>query len=189
MTLKRLLDEKKMTQYRLAKHSGVPYTTINDIINGASKLEKCSAETVYRLAKSLDITVEELLEPYMHKRVSFELYKSNVCHKLKEDGDIPFLIETFQTDKIRTLYDRNWHPESLYLLAMTDYLCKINDIPVPVEYSDLRKCKLKEPVFPASVLAMALAANDESVKSDAIAHAIPEFLRYNIVESEIRNVI
>lgn len=28
----------------------------------------------------------------MEKRCSFELFKSNVCHRLKEQGDIDFLI-------------------------------------------------------------------------------------------------
>ena len=31
--------------------------------------------------------------------------------------------------------------------------------------------------------------SDDSVKEDAVKHAIPEFLKYNIVESEVRNVI
>ena len=30
----------------------------------------------------------------MEKRCNFELFKSNVCHRLKESGDIDFLIET-----------------------------------------------------------------------------------------------
>lgn len=34
----------------------------------------------------------------MEKRCSFELFKSNVCHRLKEQGDIDFLIETLKED-------------------------------------------------------------------------------------------
>ena len=30
---------------------------------------------------------------------------------------------------------------------------------------------------------------DETIKEKAVAAAIPEFLKYNIVESEVRNVI
>ena len=32
------------------------------------------------------------------------------------------------------------------------------------------------------------ATGDESIKEKALADAIPEFLRFNIVESEVRNV-
>lgn len=43
----------------------------------------------------------------MEKRCSFELFKSNVCHRLKEQGDIDFLIETLKEDMIRQYYDKN----------------------------------------------------------------------------------
>ena len=56
-----LMQKNAMTKYALAKKSGVPYSTISDITNGKTRLEKCEAETVYRLAKALDSTVEELL--------------------------------------------------------------------------------------------------------------------------------
>ena len=57
-----LLKRKSITAYRLAKQSGVPYTTVSDLCCGKTKIEKCTAETVYRIAKALDMTVEELLE-------------------------------------------------------------------------------------------------------------------------------
>ena len=44
-------------------------------------------------------------------------------------------------------------------------------------------------IFPASVLAMAAVANAEEIKERAIKESIPEFLRFNIVESDVRNVV
>ena len=41
----------------------------------------------------------------MEKRCSFELFKSNVCHWLKEDGDIDFLIQVLESDLIRKYYN------------------------------------------------------------------------------------
>lgn len=41
----------------------------------------------------------------MEKRCSFELFKSNVCHWLKEEGDIDFLIQVLESDLIRKYYD------------------------------------------------------------------------------------
>ena len=72
------MEKKGITKYRLAKNSGVPYTTISDICNGKTQLEKCSAETVYRIAKELNVSMEYLLEPYFEKRSSFELFNSKV---------------------------------------------------------------------------------------------------------------
>lgn len=189
MMLSEILNLKNISKYRLSKNTGIPYMTINDICNDKTRLEKCSAETAYRIARELQISTDELLEPYMHKRINFELYKSNVCHKLKELGDIPFLIETLEDNEIRTLYERQWYPESLYLLAMVDYISNENAIPLCADYNDLRKCCLSEVLYPVSILTIAAATKDSSIKDQARRQAIPEFMRYNIVESEVRDVI
>ena len=48
--------------HRLSKESGVPQTTINDICSGKTELEKCSAGTLYWIAKVLGVSIEEILE-------------------------------------------------------------------------------------------------------------------------------
>ena len=72
----------------------------------------------------------------MEKRCSFELFKSNVCHRLKEQGDIDFLIETLKEDMMRQYYDKKWYPESFYLLAMVDYISRENNVPIFNDYND-----------------------------------------------------
>lgn len=62
MIIDDLLKKRNMTRYRLAVQSGVPHTTLNDICSGKTKLEKCSAETVYKLAKALNVPMELLTE-------------------------------------------------------------------------------------------------------------------------------
>lgn len=94
----------------------------------------------------------------MEKRCSFELFKSNVCHWLKEEGDIDFLIQVLESDLIR-------------------------------KYYDLRQQRMQEIVYPVGVLLTARVLGDESIKEQALKEAIPEILRFNIVESDIRNVI
>ena len=189
MMLQDVLREKSMSIYRLAKESNLPYATVNDICNGKARLEKCSAETVYRLARALDISMEDLLAPCFLKRSSFENFKSTVCHRVKEMGDIDFIIDTLERQDIRTYYDRKWYPESLYLLAMLDYLSRENDVPLCADYDDLRRCKLEKPVYPVSILALSAAAGNDDAIECSTQEAIPEFLRFNIIESEVRNVI
>jgi len=178
-----------MSIYRLAKASKVPYATCNDIINGKTKLEKCSAETVYRLAQTLNISMEELLAPCFIKRSSFENFKSTVCHRVKEKGDIDFIIEMLESQEIRIYFERKWYPECLYLLAMLDYLSRLNDVPICDDYDDIRKYRLEKTVFPTSLIAMSLGLNDEEILNNAINNSIPEFRKYNIIESEVRNVV
>ena len=189
MTVNELINQKKITKYRLSKDSGVPYTTVNDICSGKAQLEKCSAETVYRISKALGVTMESLIESCFDKRSDFELFKSNPCHTLKELGDIPFIIELLEKDEIRKDYQKGWYRESLYLLAMLDYVSRENQVPICTQYDDLRRLKLQDTVYPASVLAMSEVTNNPQIKEQSIKEAIPEFIRFNIVESEVRNVI
>lgn len=189
MTIQEALKDKNMSIYRLAKTSEVPYATLNDICNGKARLEKCSAETIYKIAHALDISMEELLAPCVLKRSSFENFKSAVCHRVKEMGDLPFIIDTLESRDIRTYYDRQWYPESLYLLAMLDYISRENDVPLCDDYDDLRRCRLDHPVYPSSIRAIAAASKSDSAMKDAARSAIPEFKRFNIIENEVRNVI
>lgn len=189
MIIHELMKQKGITKYRLSKGSGIPYTTINDICNGKTLLEKCSAETVYRIAKELNVSMETLLAPCFTTRNNFELYKSNVCHRVKELGDVDFIVETLESNDILTYYRKKWYPESFYLLAMLDYLSRINNVPLCNKYDKLRQCKLSETIYPASILAASAAAKDECIKEQACREAIPEFMRFNIVESEVRNVV
>ena len=122
-------------------------------------------------------------------RPAFELFKSNVCHKLKALGDILFLIDTIESGDIITYYNRKWYPECLYLLAMVDYISRENDVPLCEEYNQYRKLKLNDIIYPSSVLTASAVSKDESIKEKALENAIPEFLKFNIVESDVRNTV
>jgi len=189
MNINELLITKKITKYYLSKTTGVPYTTISDICSGKTEISKCNAITVYYIAKGLGVSIEDILDSTIEQRPSFDLFKSNVCHRLRELGDIDFLIEVLEDNKIETYYQRKWYPESLYLLSMVDYLSRINEIPFCEKYTNIRKTKLKTVLFPSSIISIFLATNNDKIKIEAIENSIPEFIRFNIVESEIRNVI
>ncbi len=189
MYLNDLLEEKKMSKYRLAKESGVPQTTIVDICSGKTHIEKCSAATLYKIAKVLDVSMESLIEEEMNrdvtfvKRISFDVYKSNVCHLVKDKGDIAFLIDVLSNDEVRVLYNRKWYPEAFYLLAMVDYLSRENDVPVCTNYNDIRSQKLSEILYPTSAILEDAALNTDKNCKECFEYAIPEFLNFNIVES------
>ncbi len=184
-----LMKEKNMTIYRLSKDSGIPYATLNDICNGKTRLEKCSGETIYKLSKALRVTMESLLESYMEERCDFELYKSNVCHRVKLLGDVEFVIETLERNDIRKFYRKKWYPECFYLLAMLDYLSRVNNIPKCNDYNDLRCQKLEKTIYPSSIIAASGAMKNKNIKEQAFKESIPEFVRFNIVENEVRNVV
>ncbi len=189
MRMNEILKEKNITKYRLAKESGVPYTTVNDICNGRADISKCSIETIYRISKVLRISMEELVEPYLDHRVDFEVFKSNTCHRVKEKGDLQFIIEVLEKDEISNFYKKQWYRECFYMLAMLDYLSRENDVPLCTQYDELRTKKLRDKLYPSSILMAAKVTKNDKIIQQALKEAIPEFLRFNIVESEVRNVI
>ena len=133
--------------------------------------------------------MESLLDPYLLERPSFEIFKSSVCHRLKELGDIDFLINVLENDEIRYYYNLCRLPECLYLLALIDYLCRIHSIDLCSDYDNLRTLKLPEIIYPESLLIRAGFSKDKDlILSQAYADAIPEFASFNIVESEVRDV-
>ena len=184
------MKELGMTMYKLSKESGIPQTTINDICNGRTDIDKCSAETLYKISKALDVTVEDILEiDKPLQRCDFETFKGNVCHYVKDKGDMEFIVEVLQKDEIRRLYRRQWYIESMYLLGMLDYISRVNNVPICTKYDDIRSQKLEKPVFPSGVLVTSEVLDSDEPLKKAEKEAIPEFKRFNIIESEVRNVI
>ncbi|MCD7840466.1 MAG: hypothetical protein LUG46_07590, partial [Erysipelotrichaceae bacterium] len=163
------------------------YSTINDICHGKTNLKNCSGETLYKISRVLDITMEILIEDSM--RCDFELFKSNVCHKLKCLGDINFIISILENNEINEYYQKKWYPECLYLLAMVDYLSRIHDIPLCNEFDHIRQQKLDKPLYPKGIIIKAKLYDDDSIMVKAFNESILEFRNFNIVESDIRNVI
>ena len=124
----------------------------------------------------------------MEERIDFELYKSHICHRVKREGDLSFIRNVLLSDEIRILYNRGWHPESLYLLAMVDYLSRIHNVPLYNAYEYLRYAQLSKILYPAGIRVLCIASENEEYKEESLKECIPEFLRHNIVEAEIRNV-
>lgn len=104
-------------------------------------------------------------------------------------GEIDFMIHVLESDEIRRLYERKWYPEALYLLAMLDYLPRENNIPICTKYDDIRTRRLAKPVYPIGVLITSEVLKSEAPLRKAEQEAIPEFRRFNIIESEVRNVV
>jgi hypothetical protein len=189
MRLNELLAETGTTMYRFAKNSGLPYTSVRDICTGKTGIEKCSGETLYKLAKALGVTMEALVADALEYRPGFERYKSQVCHLIKSMGDLDFIIDTLENDRITWLRNKKWHAECLYLLGMVDYLSRENGLPLCDRYDDLRRAKLQKTIYPAGILAMCAAFGNDEAKQESLREAIPEFMRHNIVENEVRNVV
>lgn len=87
MILKDLMNRQNMTKYRLAKKAGIPHATLSDICSGKTRLEKCSAETVYKLAKALNVPMELLTEDGIRETEREQAYEYGLPEYLQHDLD------------------------------------------------------------------------------------------------------
>lgn len=87
MIIEDLLSRREMTKYRLAVESGVPHATLNDICSGKTKLEKCSAETVYKLAKALGVSMELLTKGGIRQAEREQAFEYGLPDYLQHDLD------------------------------------------------------------------------------------------------------
>lgn len=122
-------------------------------------------------------------------RPEFEIFKNNLAHTLVHKGDIPFIQEIIASNCIFDYWEKEQYEESLYLLAMIDYLSREHNMPLCGDYRELRKQKLATMLCPNGILMMDKMNPSYGWKEKAIKEAIPEFLRHNIVEGDIKNVV
>ncbi|MBR1454470.1 MAG: helix-turn-helix transcriptional regulator [Lachnospiraceae bacterium] len=186
--LKNILKEKHISIYKCSKLSNLPYTTIYRLANNKSKLENCSVKTINRLSHFLEIDISDLLNNKAKYRMPFEEFKSEICHNLKALGDVNFIKYVYKNKLVLYYYNISWYEETFYTLALLDYVSHINNIPVASEYDFLRLKKLKNRIYPRDLNIISKLSKKHIKKNDIIKMAIPEFLKYNIVETNIRNV-
>ena len=182
MELRLALLKKGMSVYRLASSSGIPYMTVNDLVNGATPIAKAHFSTVVALAKALGIACEDLIDdsPYVLPSRP-DLFASSVQHSLKREGALAFLSEVLSKDQIGSLLRDGRLFEARYLLALVDYLLRLEELPRPKEYRVLRHHRFNEPIYMGD-------PRREEEKERNRQNAIPEFLAANIIEGDVFNV-
>lgn len=87
MIIDDLLRKRNMTKYRLAVQAGIPHATLNDICSGKTNLGKCTAETVYKLSKALDVSMELLTEDGIRQAERERAYEYGLPDYLQHDLD------------------------------------------------------------------------------------------------------
>jgi DNA-binding Xre family transcriptional regulator len=180
-----LVRQQKMSGYRLSKESGIPQTTVTDLLSRKASLLKCNAETLYRLAKALGVSMEDLLESEMKKKSRsdpFDSFRNDECRQLKKMGDITYLIALLESGRIQKLYHDAILPQAFYLVGMADYLSGLHSVPLCKDFHAIRKKKLAKAIYP---LSSRVANNPAGLKKLEEA-ALPEFKRFAIMEDDVR---
>lgn len=183
-----LLIKQNMSIYKLSKISGIPYTTVNDLVNERTDIKKINSETLYKLSTALKVKMEELLFVNNSPRIEFSLYRSNMCHELKRLGDLDFILEMLKKDLVTEYFNRNWQFEGFYLLAMIDYLSKKHNIPLYNKYDKYRSKTLNMYLYPPLYSLITDEKELRLARKEMKKGCIPEFLKYKILEKDIYDV-
>ena len=190
MDLNVLLVKKNITQYKLSKISGIPQSTISDLCLNKTSPQKCSAITLFKIASSLNVTVEDFLTKEFDENSlkDFEVFKSSVCQLYKSMEPIEFINKVLKSKKIQKYFKEKQFAKSFYLCAFVDYASDENHIKRSKELDFFRTLSLFEPLYPQGVIILDNTLKTNKNKKEALKKSIPQFKKYNIIESDINNV-
>lgn len=183
-----------MSMYSLEKKTDISHSTISDIFNEKINIDHCSVINIKRIAQALEMTMEDLYDALSYNELkyitfnrNFDLYKSEICHDYKRLGDKEFIVKYLSNNEIEYLSLNKEYDKAFYLLAFIDYICIKNGIPLINKYKMLRQKKLNKLVVSESIF---LLLSTKRLKiSTVIKESNKEFLKYNIIESEVENVL
>jgi hypothetical protein len=150
-----------------------------------------SLETAHKLAMIFKISLDQLYRDFDETELNsnYEALRSEICHQLKDQGDIEFLQQLLGSDQVEKLYRRRLYFHCFYLVGLADYLCRIHQLPLCSEYEEIRGHRLRKTAVPLSLelLAKVDPENPEYLKAQNAA--IPEFAHFNILEGNVRDAL
>jgi len=116
--------------------------------------------------------------------VEFDVYRSEICHRIKRYGEIEMIKKIHNSNKILEYMQNKDYAQALYLLGMIDHLCVTNGLERMSFYEPLRSLKLEKLLVPSGVYII-----DQEIQpgyiEECVKTAYPEFLKHNIPEGDI----
>ena len=204
MYLMNLMNEQYMTRADLSMMSGVPDSTLRDILCGKAQIDHCEAATIYGIADALGTTVEDILNHYwdecmeaddeecereaLHDGHTLLIFYSTVDKlvQLRQFADDSLLASSFTSETfIDYFFDNGFYREAFFLLGLTDYLNRKLGMKTDPRFDAYRGYRLDCPVYSLSTLEEYDNSEElENAKAYAEAYAIPELAAFNIFMTE-----
>lgn len=181
MKLYPYLKEHQISIQTLSSLSHLPYSTVRDLVTEKTSIAKSSFQAICKLADALQLPINTFRD-----NEDYPSFASNTGHELKAKGDMAFLHDVLSEDRVTQYIRDGKYVYALYTLALIDYLCHVNNIEIPNRYNKYRGLRLYKPIYPNAQYFHELP---KAYQNDVIKNAIPEFVRYNIYEGDIRNVV
>lgn len=204
MYLMNLMNEHCMTRADLSMMSGVPDSTLRDILSGKAQIDHCEAATIYSIADALGTTVEDALDHYwdeclgaddeecereaLHDGHTLLIFYSTVDKlvQLRLFAEDSLLAASFNSETyIDYFFDNGFYREAFFLLGLTDYLNRKLGMKTDPRFDAYRVYRLDNPVYSLSTLEEYDDPEElKNAKAYAEAYAIPELAAFNIFMTE-----
>lgn len=207
MYLNNLMDKHCMSRADLVRVSGVPDSTLRDILKGTAQIDHCEVGTLYEIALALDTTVEEIVEHYWQELIEqrartvamedmkivhdddslvyFYITVSATMDGIRNRGEKEFIRGIRDAKWVEQFYSQKSYRTVLFLVGLMDYLNRKHNISPDPRYDNYRKLRLDKPVYSLDTLEQ----NDdgdafEEARKYAENNAIRELARFNIFMTE-----
>ncbi len=205
MYLMNLMNKKCMTRADLSMMSGVPDSTLRDILSGKAQIDHCEAATIYGIADALGTSVEDILDHYwdecledddeeawkqqpLHDGHTLLLFYSTVDKlvQLRQHVDDALLTSSVNSEAfIDLFFDKGFYREAFFLLGLTDYLNRKLGMKTDPRFDAYRVYRLDNPVYSLSTIEEYDDPKElENAKAYAETYAIPELAAFNIFMTE-----
>ena len=170
MDIKKYLKDNNISIRKMSIITGIPYTTLSEIVNGKVSMEDCQFKTLKPIANFCHVTVDDLV----YQAEDFQTFRNKLHHKLVASDELDFVIEVYESKAIDYYRHHSDHIKALYLLSLVDYLSNKNSIPLSKEYSDLRTQALDTPLC---------------VGGNRSGDCLKEFADHNIFEGDLYDAV
>ena len=93
MFLNELMNNQHLTRADLCRKSGLPESTLRNILNGKTQLDRCESATLLCLADALNTTVEEIISHYWDECLTGDDYEQQtVVHDDRSLADFYCMV-------------------------------------------------------------------------------------------------
>lgn len=177
----------------LCRTTGIPASTLSDIMSGKAVLSHCQARTIQKLAAGLGLSMDELMKMdaelqamtikptvsvhrMLHPDV-FRIFRRNLLHGLSVTDEKVFIEAAEKTRIAEELYAAGSIPQALYTIGLIDYLCDRHHLPRLTQYDKYRGDTMEKTVYAYS------ATEGPVVDYIYFERMIPQLLKFNFIET------
>lgn len=106
-----LVKQSNKSAYAISKETGIPYTTLSELLTKKKSINKIASETVYKLCLYLKCDMKDILNEVSFYDCLEGKYKSIRYKYIKDDTSIKFYIidkkEEHLIDEYKNIYVQN----------------------------------------------------------------------------------